>query len=122
MKTMIFIQMLLKVDGSGPTNNKFRYVPVMAWHQTGDEPLSELIIAYFMYTYMRHTNDFFRVNEYNILSLHIDIIAYTSHFFHALKSPRRCLEPISLGSLDGLSMCWKWAGWPGKKPPRKLCT
>ena len=37
MKTMIFIQMLLKVDGSGPTNNKSIYVPVMAWYQTGDE-------------------------------------------------------------------------------------
>ena len=41
----IFIQISLKFARSGPMDNKPALVQIMAWHQTGNKPLSETIMA-----------------------------------------------------------------------------
>ena len=41
----IFIKISLKSVLYGPINNKPTLVQIMAWHQAGDEPLSESLMA-----------------------------------------------------------------------------
>ena len=38
----------------GPIDNKLALVQVMAWHPTGDKPLSEPVPTQFNDAYMRH--------------------------------------------------------------------
>ena len=39
----------------GSIKNKQALVPTMAWHRTGDKPLSEPMVAYFTEAYMRQS-------------------------------------------------------------------
>ena len=49
---MIFIS--LKFVLRSPIDNKPALVQVMAWRQTGDKPLPELMLTQFTDAYMRH--------------------------------------------------------------------
>ena len=42
------IQISLKFVQKGPDNNKTSLIQIMAWNQTGDKPLSEPIMAYWL--------------------------------------------------------------------------
>ena len=53
-KVRIAIHFSLKFVPKGPIDNKSALVQVMAWRQTGNKPLPELMLAQFTYTYMRH--------------------------------------------------------------------
>ena len=53
MKITIFITISPKYDPKPPINNKPVLVQIVAWCQTGDEPLSGPIPAYFTDSYMR---------------------------------------------------------------------
>ena len=44
----------LKIVPRGPIDNKSALVRVMAWHRTGDKPLSEPMLIHFIDAYMRH--------------------------------------------------------------------
>ena len=48
------IQISLKFVPRSPIDNKPEMVELMAWCQTGDEPLSEQILTQFTDAYMRH--------------------------------------------------------------------
>ena len=48
------IQISLKFIPRSPIDNKPASVQVMAWHRTGDKPLSEPMMAQFTDAYMRH--------------------------------------------------------------------
>ena len=48
------IQIPLKYVPSSPIDNKPALVQVMAWHRTGDKPLSEPMLIPFIDAYMRH--------------------------------------------------------------------
>ena len=50
---VISIKISLNFIHKGAINNKSSLVHVMAWHRTGDKPLSELMIAQFTDAYMR---------------------------------------------------------------------
>ena len=50
----ITIQILLKFVPRSPIDNKPALVQVMAWCQTGDNPLHEPMIIQFTDTYIRH--------------------------------------------------------------------
>ena len=47
-------QISLKFIPRSPIDNKRALVQVMAWHQTGNKPLSELMLTHFTDTYMQH--------------------------------------------------------------------
>ena len=49
------LQISLKFVPKGPINNIPALVQVMAWHRTGDKPLSELMMAQFNDVSMRHS-------------------------------------------------------------------
>ena len=51
----ISIKISPKYVPMGPIDNKPALVQVMAWHWTGDKPLSEPMMAQFNDAYMRHT-------------------------------------------------------------------
>ena len=53
-KLHIFIRISLNFVPKGPFDNKSALVQVMAWHQTGDKPLPEPMLAEFTDAYMRH--------------------------------------------------------------------
>ena len=44
--------MLMKSVPKGPTNNKPALPQIMAWHWTGDKPLSDTMMAWFTDTYI----------------------------------------------------------------------
>ena len=44
----------LKFVSKDPNTNKSALVQVMAWHRTGDKPLSEPMLPQFTDAYMRH--------------------------------------------------------------------
>ena len=44
----------LKLVPRGPIENKQALIQVMAWRQTGDKPLPELMLTQFTDEYMRH--------------------------------------------------------------------
>ena len=44
----------LKFVPRDPIDNKTALVEIMAWHRTGDKPLSEPVMAQLNDTYMRH--------------------------------------------------------------------
>ena len=48
------IKISLKFVPKGPMNNIPEFVQIMAWHRTGDKPLSELMMTRFNDAYMRH--------------------------------------------------------------------
>ena len=50
----ILIQISLKLVPRSPIDNNTALVQVMAWHQTGDKPLPELVMIQFTDAYMRH--------------------------------------------------------------------
>ena len=50
----ISIRISLKFVSKSPTDNKSVLVEVMAWRLTGDEPLTEPMLAQFTDAYMRH--------------------------------------------------------------------
>ena len=50
----ILIQISLKFVPRSPIDNKSALVLVMAWHRTGDKPLSEPMLTWFNDTYMQH--------------------------------------------------------------------
>ena len=54
---IIPIQISLKFVASSPIDNKPALVQVMAWHQIGDKPLPEPMMAEFTDTYMLHQGD-----------------------------------------------------------------
>ena len=51
----ISINISLKFVAMGPIHNIPALVQIIAWRRTGDEPLSEAMIACFPDTYMRHS-------------------------------------------------------------------
>ena len=53
-KDKINIQISLKLASRGPIDNKPALVQVMVWHQTGDKPLPEPMVAQFTDAYIRH--------------------------------------------------------------------
>ena len=53
-KDKIPIQISLKLIPRGPIDNKPALIRVMVWHQTGDKPLPEPMMAHFTGAYMRH--------------------------------------------------------------------
>ena len=50
----ISIWISLKFDPKSPIDNKPALVQVMAWRQTGDKPLPELMLTQITDAYMRH--------------------------------------------------------------------
>ena len=52
---IILIQISLKFVPKGSINNKPALVQIMAWHQTGNKPLSEPMMAWFTDAYMHHS-------------------------------------------------------------------
>ena len=50
----ILIQISLKFVPKGLIDKKAALVQVMAWHLTGDKPLSEPMLTQFTDAYMRH--------------------------------------------------------------------
>ena len=50
----IVIQISLKFVPRSSINNKSALVQVMAWHQTGNNPLPEPLMTQFTDAYMRH--------------------------------------------------------------------
>ena len=50
----IVIQISLKFVPRSPINNKSALVQVMAWHQTGNNPLPEPLMTQFTDAYMWH--------------------------------------------------------------------
>ena len=48
------IRISLKFVHRSPIDNKPTLVHVMAWHQTGDKPLSKPMLTHFTDAYMRH--------------------------------------------------------------------
>ena len=50
----IQIQISLKYVPRSPIDNKPALVQIMAWHQTGDKPLPELMMTQFIDAYMWH--------------------------------------------------------------------
>ena len=50
----ILIMISLKFVPEGPINNIPALVQIMAWHRSGDEPLSEPMMVLFTDAYMRH--------------------------------------------------------------------
>ena len=50
----IAIQISLKFVPRSPVDKKPALVQVMAWHQTGDKPLPETMLAQFTDAYMWH--------------------------------------------------------------------
>ena len=53
-KSCILIQISLKFDPNGPTDNKSVLVQVMAWCRTGDKPLPEPMLTQFADAYIQH--------------------------------------------------------------------
>ena len=53
-KFCILIEISLKFVPRGPIENNLALVWIMAWHQIGDKPLSELMLTQFTDAYMRH--------------------------------------------------------------------
>ena len=51
----IAIQISLKLVPLGLIDNKPALVQVMAWHRTGDNPLTETTMTQFIGAYMRHS-------------------------------------------------------------------
>ena len=51
------IPISLKFVARSPINNKPALVQVMAWHQTGDKPLPELMMTQFNDAYMWHQGE-----------------------------------------------------------------
>ena len=51
----ILIQFPLQFIPEGPIDNTSVLVQIKAWRRTGDQPLSEPMIAWFTYAYMRHS-------------------------------------------------------------------
>ena len=51
----ISIKFSLKFVPKGPIKNIPALVQIMAWHQTGNKPLFEPMMAYVADTYMRHS-------------------------------------------------------------------
>ena len=51
----ILSKISMKFVPKGPIDNNPPLVLIMAWHRTGDKPLSEPIMAYFTDTYMCHS-------------------------------------------------------------------
>ena len=51
-KFCILIQISMKFVPKGPIDNKATFVQVMAWHRTGDKPLSEPMLTQFTHAYM----------------------------------------------------------------------
>ena len=56
-KFCISIRFSLKFVPKGPIDNKSALVQVMAWHRTGDKPLSEPMRTQFIDVYMRHQRE-----------------------------------------------------------------
>ena len=50
----ILIRISLKFIPEGSIDNKAALVQVMPWHQTGDKPLPEPMMAQFTDAYMQH--------------------------------------------------------------------
>ena len=48
------MEISLKFVPKGPINKIPALVQIMAWHQTGDKPLSEPMMTHFNDAYMRH--------------------------------------------------------------------
>ena len=55
MKMLEFQLVQLKFVPKGPINNILALVQIMAWHWTGDKPLSEQMMAKFNDAYMHHS-------------------------------------------------------------------
>ena len=53
-KFCILIQISLNFVSKGPVDNELDLVQIMAWHRTGDKPLSEPMLTCFTDTYMQH--------------------------------------------------------------------
>ena len=51
----ILITISLKFVPEGPINNIPPWVQIMAWHLSGDKPLSGSLMALFTYAYMHHS-------------------------------------------------------------------
>ena len=45
IKLLPFDQNFMEISSQGSINNKVTLVQIMAWHQTGDKPLSESMMA-----------------------------------------------------------------------------
>ena len=51
---IFFILIALKIVPNGPIDNGWALLQVMAWHLTGDRPLSEPMLTQLTDTLMRH--------------------------------------------------------------------
>ena len=60
----------------GPIDNKSALVQVMAWHRTGDKPLSEPIQTQFADAYMRHQGLIYFCLGFSTLGIHQPIYYY----------------------------------------------
>ena len=56
-KFCILIQISLKFVRNGQIENKSALVQVMAWRQTGDKPLPELMLIHSTHKYMQHLGE-----------------------------------------------------------------
>ena len=56
-KFLISIQIPLKFVPKGQIDNKSMLAQVMAWHQTGDKPLSKLMLTQITDAYIRHCRE-----------------------------------------------------------------
>ena len=56
-KLYILIQISLKFFGKGQIDNESALVQVMAWHWTGDKPLTEPMLTWFTDAHMWHQGE-----------------------------------------------------------------
>ena len=49
---ILFIQLSMEVVPKNPMTSEAALVQAMAWHQTGDKPLSEQMTVWFIYAYI----------------------------------------------------------------------
>ena len=86
----ILMTVSLKCVSQGPINTIPVLIKIMAWHRTGDKPLSEPMIALFTDAYMCLLawmsssrwclGEWFLMGEYNGMYSHINVIIYDKSY------------------------------------------
>ena len=69
------IQLSLKFVPRSPIDNKPAMVQVMAWRQTGDKPLPELLLTQFTDAYMQHYGEI----EHIVVTDFLNILEWSFH-------------------------------------------